>query len=715
LKASAVEPDVRIEAQQTLSLGEDRTVLAANLGVSISRAGIFRLSFLLPAGLDVEAVSGAALSHWTELPGQGGRIVTLHLKGKTEGQQQFAINLAGPGTKAIKGWTVPRLVIREAGKQRGQLVIVPEQGMRLQIVTREGLTQLDPQKVGIRQKGVLAFRLLQEPWNLSLDVEQVDSWIQVLSLQHVTVNEAQVKVTANLQYQIDNTGLKALRVLIPTNAESVRFRGEQVADFLPVAGAVTNELQLWEVKLHRRVLGKFLLQATYQTAVGDQVTKHDVRGVQALDVNLQRGFLTVESGGRLQVRVAAVPDALQRTEWQSIPRSLRQDIEAASATYTFRLIEPSYQLPLQFERHEATKLLAAHINAITLTSVISDEGVMLTEVRLEMIPGDTRLLKFTLPSNGQFWFAFVNQNGVSPWREQDRILVPLEQSSLGKPVTIELFYSSTIGSPGGRHLDMALLGPKFDLPLENITWRVFLNEKWRLNEWAGSLQLQENRSAAQPGYFDEQAYLQNEASLKVEKTREAEQMLSMGNSLLERGDPQQARRAFRSAYGLSTHDDAFNEDARVQLHNLKLQQALVGLNVRQASVSGDNDNATGNRLGDLRNRKEVTYTQQEAKQMIDANTADDNAAFMRLAERLIQQQDAAVASPAAIRASVPQQGRVLTFRRAVQVDTDLRLELRATVARAASTGVTMLILGGVFVVLVVLGAAGRSLTRREVG
>ncbi len=45
-----------------------------------------------------------------------------------------------------------------------------------------------------------------------------------------------------------------------------------------------------------------------------------------------------------------------------------------------------------------------------------------------------------------------------------------------------------------------------------------------------------------------------------------------------------ARRAFQAAYGLSTHDAAFNEDARVQLHNIKLQQALVGLNVRQAAA-----------------------------------------------------------------------------------------------------------------------------------
>ena len=85
----------------------------------------------------------------------------------------------------------------------------------------------------------------------------------------------------------------------------------------------------------------------------------------------------------------------------------------------------------------------------------------------------------------------------------------------------------------------------------------------------------------------------------------------------------------------------------MQLHNLKLQQALVGLNVRQAAAAGDTA-ALGGKFRDLRGRKEVNYTQQDAKEIIDRNTADDNAAYMRLAERLIQQQDAAVSSPAGI-------------------------------------------------------------------
>jgi hypothetical protein len=171
-------------------------------------------------------------------------------------------------------------------------------------------------------------------------------------------------------------------------------------------------------------------------------------------------------------------------------------------------------------------------------------------------------------------------------------------------------------------------------------------------------------------------------------------MLALGNSALQKGDPQAARRAFRSAFGLSTHDVAFNEDARVQLNNLKLQQAVVGLNARQAAVAAAENN--GGAAGQLANTAADRYTQQDAQQLIARNSADENTAFQKLAERLIQQQDAAVANPAVIRANVPEQGRCLTFKRAVVVDSwadlNVRLNLTTTTGPANDTRWLILVL-----------------------
>ncbi len=101
----------------------------------------------------------------------------------------------------------------------------------------------------------------------------------------------------------------------------------------------------------------------------------------------------------------------------------------------------------------------------------------------------------------------------------------------------------------------------------------------------------------------------------------------------------------------------------------------------------------------------MNYTQQDAKDIIDINTAEENAAFMRLAEKLIQQQDAAVSNPAGIRASIPEQGRVLTFKRAVAVEpwADLNIHLQASMAPTASVTIRMLVLAGTLVIFAIFG------------
>jgi hypothetical protein len=218
--------------------------------------------------------------------------------------------------------------------------------------------------------------------------------------------------------------------------------------------------------------------------------------------------------------------------------------------------------------------------------------------------------------------------------------------------------------------------------------------------------LQSDQIVSRAAAADVQTYLQREAGQLREKTRAAEQMLALGNTALAQGNPQEARRAFESAYGLSQHDNAFNEDARVQLHNLKIQQAIVGLNVRQSVATGTTDAFAGKLTAD----KTGNYTQQEAKQILDRNTADDNAAFNRLAERLIQQQDAAVSNPSAIRADIPEQGRKLTFSRAVAVDTwaDLHIDLKARATAVASWGARLLILFGTIMAFALIRIARPS-------
>ena len=664
MTVSAVEPEIRVQSQDTLSLGEDRVVLASQLQVAITRAGIFKLSFALPPEMEIESISGAALSHWTEFGVAGQRVVTLHLNARTEGDCAFNITLGGPGMQQRKEFEAPRLLLREATKHSGQLVIVPETGLRLHAKTREGAAQLDPQKSGIPQKGVLAFHILQANWRLGFDVETVEPWIELALLQDVTVQEGLAKVAVQFQYQIENAGVKSLQALLPAAAENPRFTADFMNDAVRLDTNQTGAAR-WEIKLQRRVIGPYAMKLTYQIPIA--ATRLTVAGVEGQAVNLQRGYLALHSTGRLQLKMPALPSALEPAEWQAIPNALRRGPNTEEAKDTFRIREPRFALNLDVARHELAPLLPARIEKTELSSVLSPEGVLLTEVRLTLQPGDKRLLHLKLPPGGHFWQARVNQESAWPWRSGEEIRLPIAPNTdTGQPSTVEFLYQCPARPDSGTPRRFRLSGPQFDLPLENISWRVYVSDQWKVSDWKSTLQLVTDIPDVVPAAVSVPSYLEAEAKDRQEKTRNAENYLQMGNQLLQKGSPQEARRAFASAWRLSAHDAAFNEDARVQLHNLKLQQALLGLNRRPGSPDADRQPTPPR-----------AESQAQAQQGLDQNTSEENQALMRLAERLIRQQDAATAQPESIRATLPQEGQLLTFTGALQVETwkDLRIQL----------------------------------------
>ena len=241
LRVVAVVPEVRVTARQVLSLDDDRMVMAVDLNASITRAGVFSLSFAVPDGLEVEALTGVSLSQWTQAQAGRERIVTLHLNGRTLGEQAFSLTLGGPAPRAPQAsWAVPRITVREARRQSGEVLVVPGRGLRLRLADRAKVTQIDPQSVGGMLPGTLAFRLLEEGWELHLGIEALEPWITVQSLQEVTLREGQVLERIGLKYRVENAAVKQLRIRLPGLGEererTVRATGSAVTDMVRVAG-----------------------------------------------------------------------------------------------------------------------------------------------------------------------------------------------------------------------------------------------------------------------------------------------------------------------------------------------------------------------------------------------------------------------------------------------------------------------------------------------
>lgn len=673
LQALAVEPDIRTVAKQTVSMGEDRVLIAWELKAEINRAGVFRLSLPIPADHDVESVSGQHLSHWNEtVEVDGVRRLQLHLRGKTEGATTLHVSLSGPGLSGQSRYMPPLLQLTETDRQTGTLVLVPELGYRLQATERSAAVQVDPAQAGMQRKDVLLYRILNKDARLGFDVERVDPWVEVDRVQAVTVRSGVVEVKARFRFSVENAGIREQRVRLPEGAIGVQFSGEALADYQE-----SSEGE-WLLKLNRKMVGAFVIELSYQLPTPNQPDRITVVDAEVRSVNQQSGYLTLAAQGRIQLQPQAGPAGLQPAEAHMIEARLRGDLPVGEASHVYRILEPGFSIGLQVKRHQIADSVPAQVRDVKLASILSGSGGMLTQVTLKLDPGDKRMLRITLPANSEFWFGSINQQSVWPWREGGDILLQMEANPVsGEDSVIEFFYATHSVVKDQSKLKASLRGPKLDLPLENIVWTLYYPETWEVEKWSGNLS-PDARGVGRTSITDLSDYLQSEQRNRMLKKSKAENLLTEANQLLEMGQQEQARKAFSSAYNLSQADNALNEDARVQLQNVREQQAFVALANRRNIFINENPQAHSVAPQvEIEQKRLLNYTDQIVQGVVSGNTEEDNRTLRILAARLIGQQQATPAHPQAIHTILPQEGRSATFSRSLQINdqADLVIDL----------------------------------------
>jgi hypothetical protein len=697
-QANEVEPHITVTTSERLSLGEDRILFASQLQVQVARSGIFNLSFILPEVLNIDSITGDQLSHWSELANDSGRLITLHLKQRWQGALRFDLTLSGSGLTDTDEWTAPKITIEEANRQRGQLILIPEQGMRLQTTVRENTSQVDARTGGFKSNGALAFDLLNADWNLIFRLEQVTPWIEVSSLQDVLFSEGKASVTHFSDCQVKNTAVKSFDLQLPSNATNVRFDGKHFGDAL-LNENTEGDRQRWTVRLDRRILGPYRLTLTYHIRLDEAAASIVVQGTQVENTSSQRGYLTLRSVGRLQLEIDQIPESLYHTDWNNIPRALRQSLpEDLAVSQSYRIVDPSFALPITVSRHQVTPVLPAQVNEFNLTTIIASSGATLTKAAIKIIPGSKRSLAFTLPPSNQFWFARVNNQGVATWTSDDQFVVPLTQSLSEETETlVELFMQNTSSPVDGPQLESTLQSLNIDLPANAISWTVILDPQWDFNKWGGDLELVSKTTTKPAGDSDIDDFIRNEFSRQAGRTKEAEEWLEQGNEFLNNGNDTLARNAFKNAYGLTQHDAAFNEDARVQLRTVKTQQAMAGISVqqRQPTQAGDGQQATTN------------LPLQSAQQILAQSDPANENTLLNLADRLIAQHEDAAQTSRGFEITLPTRGTRLHFVKSVQVDStaNLNIQIQASSrSRPAYFGTA---------ILIILAMAGTALVRQR--
>ncbi|MCG8652455.1 MAG: hypothetical protein MI861_21620 [Pirellulales bacterium] len=717
LQVSPVEPEVRVQSKQVLSLGDERVVLGVNFVAEISRSGLFQLSFPLPDGLEVESLSGAALHHWAELSEGDQRQVILHLNGKTLGAQTFSLALSGTAPTGVGDWEIPRFELDQATRQTGELIVRPTTGIRLRTVSRQNVSETDPRTLGGQGQGALAFRLLQRDWNLVLGIEKLAPWVTGQVLHDITLREGQTRSALLANFTVQNASIRSLQVVLPlTNEDEIktlRASGKTVSDFVRTA----PDSNTWEIQFKRRVVGNIQFRIEYERR-GDRTNENESLSPAAFpDARQISYYFSVRSGGRLELEPEALSQGWQRADWNTIPQALREAGNRNAPALALRAVAPPNALNISATRHSLADSLKLRVARGSLTTVLSPTGDQLTavDVTVEVIQRSSLIVG--LPESGELFSIFVNGESVHSIRQggnanawQFYILPGIDD----RTASVRFVYSV----PGDRLRDLILSSPELNVPLENIEWNVIAPKGFELTDSDGNLELV--RLTSQQNY-DRASYLSKISGSRQVQAQQAAQLLEQANQLLQAGEQTKARWALNSVANQYALDAASNEDARVQLKNLQTQQAIVGLNTRRQRLYLDNDRSDSATLDNEQLRQaaaanpilqqdQLNFRPQQLSQLLRGNTSEDNAVLQQIARRLVQHQRTTEPAPQAILISLPEEGAIYTFSRSVQVAENDPLELELRFDRQLRLQLWQMIL-----VFALLAALAVSLTYVAIG
>lgn len=487
VNAVDITPDIDAVVNAAYTVRERSVQLDAGIVYTILKSGVFALKLKASPGLKIVSLSGKGIDDWKYDEKEG--IITITLRERTEGT--YALNIVGEQSfkEAVNSFQVPWIRALDAGKERGALAFAADPVLRLKTEPADdsNILEMDikdlPAELRNRGNVALAHKYYEHPWKLRLAVERITSRINVETFHFVSVGEGVIYHSATLNYNILYAGVFQFVVKLPKDAARVDIEGANVKHKEERKLEDGNE---WTITLHSQTMGNYPLYVTFQRDMDakSMTALLEYTGVRALGVERETGYIAVAARPDIQVASDGIhTEGLTAIDEKEVPAPYKDGITVPFLA-VYRYVAHPFQIRAPLTRHKQAGVLVAIVENCLFSTVVTEEGQMVTDLHLQMRNTREQYLKILLPSDAEIWHLFVNQEEVTPFTSSQsadgvkETLIPLgQEGKRGESFNIDLRYAQkreNLGATG--RLDLAC--PKINVPVMKLGWTLSLPDDY---------------------------------------------------------------------------------------------------------------------------------------------------------------------------------------------------------------------------------------------
>jgi len=490
---SRIEAEVSTTVNTTLTINEKTADVASAILYDIRKAGIFQLQVAMPQGFKLLGCEGPNIDDWK--PSADGKL-TVTLKQKTQGA--YTLRLTGKqDVKDLASVPIPMFTtIRKPGEQKeaGFVAVRADESLRLKSGKElQGLVEIDVKELptDLQQgKVLLAYKYYTPDWKGNVAAEPIESHVTAETFTFLSLGEALLQASVTVKYTILYAGVQTFKLKIPEGATNVDINGQDIK-----LRDEDKKTGTWTITLQAKKKDEYRLFVTFQREVGGKEIDLKYAGVEVQDVKRETGYVAVAARSDLELAAGDKLDGLTPIDPQEIPADYRVGIDAP-LLLAFRYLKHPYTLHAVAVKHDPAAVLVAVIEACLLTTTLTEDGNLITDMTCRVRNTREQSLTLTLPEGAEIWHVFVDGKRAIPVqsKEGDTLLTKVPIAGVGdsqRPFTVNLRYGSIMPPLKGNGV-LSLDFPRMAIPALRLGWRVSLPDKYRLVSHNGSLRFAES-------------------------------------------------------------------------------------------------------------------------------------------------------------------------------------------------------------------------------
>ncbi len=507
-----IEPRISVEHLVEAYLEPQQATIDMLAIYQIDQAGVFQLEANVPTGYDIRQVRGvdaagaAAVSVDAFHLSEDKTKILVSLSRKAMGRVALFVelqkriddpNLMTPtGIASAIALAIPQIVNEKLDRSTGRLVVYTPESLRATATTSDGLRGISFADAvqGLQSmrenrfptaRETFAFAFADQPVDLQLSVERRKPFISVRQLLVVRTESGVTKFDAKFFYDIRYSGVKTLRIDIPSNiAADVRNQSTMLREtpMTPAPADVPQGYTAWSFTGDTELLGETMVNLTWERkidelSVGKSIT-FDIAVLKPAGIDRAWGQVVVTKAETLDVQPAEDVTGLRAIDPQ---HDMMPGATIPDASRAFEFHE-DWKLNLVATRYQLEEVKRTSVERAWLRMVTTRSGQIGVQA-LYRLKSARQRLAVQLPKQASFDSQPLRINGIPvalERGEQDTLFVPLIGHDPSESIVMELRYSLDSDSNG-------LLHPAFpeDPAVQKVYLSVYVPKERKLIAWDG--------------------------------------------------------------------------------------------------------------------------------------------------------------------------------------------------------------------------------------